>query len=386
MSGVLLNLLAATSGGQVTRAEAFLRRFRHFSHPGVRLVVLKNSRSLPFCEGSGDWKVINVDIGEGRFKALRRMAWENMFLPALMRKERLDTYLTFSHYLPIGLGSSVHKIVGVSNLAPFSIEAQNAERSAVRLKMRLLRISILASARRADVVIALSNACAQVLAKRDVDRSKITIIPNGVELPPQSAPEDGSGGGLLRNLNLSLPYILSVSHFHRYKNYERLLEAYGLLPPDLRQKYSLVIVGKPADAQYFREIESLAARLDSKSNVVIIPGLNRSQLNFLYSRAALFVFPSLIENSPNILLEAMAHGLPVLASNIAPMPEFGEDAIGYFDGLSAKSMSERMRELLTDEDMASESGRRAKDRSQLYSWDTFFTRVIDLCNHAVANG
>ncbi len=386
MSGVLLNLLAATSGGQVTRAEAFLWRFRHFSHPVVRLVILKNSRSLPFCEVSGDWKVINVDIGEGRFRALRRMAWENIFLPALMRKERLDTYLTFSHYLPIGLGPSVRKIVGVSNLAPFSAEAWKVERLAVRLKMRLLRISILASARRADVVIALSKTCAQILAKRDVDRSKITIIPNGVELKPQSASMDDSEVGLPSNLNLSLPYILSVSHFHRYKNFERLLEAYNLLPPDLRQRYSLVIVGKPADAQYFREIESLAARQDSRSNVVIIPGLSRPKLNYLYSRASLFVFPSLIENSPNILLEAMAHGLPVLASNIAPMPEFGEEAIGYFDGMSAKSMSEQMFDLLTDKNKATDLGRRAKDRSQLYSWDTFFTRVIDVCQHAVANG
>lgn len=373
MSGILLNLLAATAGGQVTRAEAFLHRFRLYN-PNVRLVILKDCQTLSFCDETPNWEVKNISIGNGRFRALRRMAWENVFLPSLMRTENLDVYLTFSHFLPMYLGSNVRSIVGVSNLAPFSKEAWDVETNKVRLKMWLQRCSIVSSANRAEQVIALSNTCKRVLIECGVDQSKITVIPNGVEFC-----QSDSGGNISPSPFCELPYILSVSHFHRYKNFSRLVEAYGLLPESLRQKYRLVIVGKPYDVRYFEEIQGLIARLKLESRVYIIPGLQRVQLDWLYRKASLFVFTSLIENSPNILLEAMAYGLPVLASNVEPMPEFGGEAIRYFDGLSSVSLAERMAEMLSEDELAANFGRRAAARSAEYSWDVFTKKVLELC-------
>lgn len=377
MAGILLNLLAATAGGQIARAEAFLQRFRRYN-PDVRLVILKDSQALPFCENAPDWEVKNVSIGTGRLRALRRMAWENVFLPNLMRKEKLDAYLTFSHYLPACLGSNVRSIVGVSNLAPFSAAAWNVESNAVRLKMWLLRRSILSSAKRADRVIALSNACKRVLVGCGVDTSKISVIPNGV------APCSPDGGAdLPPALPFDMPYILSVSHFHRYKNFDRLVEAYELLPADLRRRYCLVIVGKAYDAKYFGQIEELVAKSGMGARIFIIPGMERVQLDSLYRNASLFVFPSLIENSPNILLEAMAYGLPILASNVEPMLEFGGDGIRYFDGFSAMDLTRRMTEMLSDVEGTADLRQRATMRSKEYSWDAFTESVVDLCRQPV---
>lgn len=374
MAGILLNLLAATAGGQVTRAGAFLRRFRRYN-PDVRLVILKDSKSLSFCDAAPDFEVQNVSVGTGQLRALRRTAWENVFLPSLMRKEKLDVYLTFSHYLPACLGSRVRSVVGVSNLAPFSAEAWNVESNAVRLKMWLLRRSIVSSAKRADQVIALSNACTRALVARGVDGSKITVIPNGVEICQSDFEANASP-----IFPFGLPYILSVSHFHRYKNFDRLVKAYGLLPENLRQRFPLVIVGKPYDEKYYNEIKELVVRYGMGSRVFIIPGMDRTHLDSLYRNASLFVFPSLIENSPNILLEAMAYGLPILASNIEPMPEFGADALCYFDGLSATDLASRMNEMLSDTEGAAEWGLRAKARSKEYSWDAFTKNVVDVCS------
>jgi len=373
MAGILLDLLAATTGGQVTRAEAFLRRFRTYA-PNTRLVIVKDRDSLSFIDGKADWEVINVPIGTGRLKAFRRMAWENLVLPRLMRKERLNVYLTFSHYLPFLLSSKVYSIVGVSNLAPFSTEAWNVEGNAVRFRMRLLRHTIISSAKRADQVIALSNTCKLILEKCGVEESKITVIPNGVEICRPLA-EDISAF----NLPCDLPYILSVSHFYRYKNFESLVEAFSLLPQQHQESYSLVIVGKPYDAKYFDEINGLIFRLGLKTRVYIIPGLDRVNLDSLYRNASLFVFTSLIENSPNILLEAMAYGLPIVASNVEPMPEFGADGIRYFEGLSATDLADKMSEILADTEGASDLRLRAKLRANDFSWDSFTKSVVDVC-------
>ncbi len=373
MVGILLNLLAATEGGQVTRAEAFLRRFRTYA-PNTRVVIVKDRDSLSFIDDAADWEVINVHIGTGRLKAFRRMAWENLVLPRLMFKERLNVYLTFSHYLPFLLSSEVYSIVGVSNLAPFSADAWNVESNAVRFKMRLLRHTIISSSKRADQVIALSNTCKHILEKYGVEESKINVIPNGVEICRPLA-EDIS----TFNFPCNLPYILSISHFYRYKNFETLVKAFSLLSQYHQKYFSLVIVGKPYDAKYFDEINSLIARLGLIERVHIIPGLDRTNLDSLYQNTSLFVFTSLIENSPNILLEAMAYGLPIVASNVEPMPEFGADGIRYFEGLSATDLASKMSEILADTDGATDLRRRAKLRANDFSWDNFTESVVSLC-------
>ena len=380
MSGMLINLLAATTGGQITRAEAFLRRFSHYN-PDARLIIVKDPQSLTFCDNGADWEVKNVSIGATRFRALRRIAWENIFLPPLMRKEKLDIYLTFSHYLPFCLGSHVQSIVGVSNLAPFSTEAWDVESNAVRFKMWLLRHSIISSTKRAHRVIALSNTCRRVLAEQGIDKSKITVIPNGVEVCLNE-----SSDGIVPETPFNSPYILSVSHFHRYKNFNRLIEAYGLLPKVLRNRFFLVIVGKPYDRKYFDEIKELIVEYGMQSRIFIIPGLNRDELDSLYRNASLFVFPSLIENSPNILLEAMAYGLPILASNVDPMPEFGGEVVRYFNGLSADALSSKMKGILLDADGAANLGSQARERSKQYTWDAFTKSVVDLCSNRVLQG
>lgn len=373
MPGILLNFLAATTGGQVTRAEAFLRRFRAYA-PDVRLVIVKDRDSLPFVNDTAGWKVINVPVGAGRLRALRRAAWENMNLPRLMSKENLNVYLTFSHYLPWFLDECVYSIVGVSNLAPFSDKAWEVEGNAVRLRMRLLRHTIISSSKRADQVIALSHTCKTILARYGVEESKIKVIPNGVEIFKSNENEISA-----IDLPCEQPFVLSVSHFYRYKNFERLIEAFSLLSEQHQDRYRLVIVGKPYDQKYFDEIASLIARLGLQDRAIIIPGLDRVNLDSLYRNASLFVFTSLIENSPNILLEAMAYALPIVASNVEPMPEFGSDGVWYFEALSAKDLANKISAALNDPDEASTLRKRAKLRAEEYSWDNFTKSVVEMC-------
>lgn len=376
MPGILLNLLAATTGGQVTRAEAFLLRFHTYA-PGVRLVIVKERSALPFIDEIPNWSVHNVDIGANRLKALHRAVWENLNLPKLMISEGLDTYLTFSHYLPLFLPKNVFSIVGVSNLEPFSEMAWEVESNATRLRLMLLRQTIITSSNRADQVIALSHACKNILVQCGVNKSKIKVIPNGVDICKDHEDDD-----IEISLPCKSPYILTVSHFYRYKNFEKLIEALGLLSFNLKDQmqYKLIIVGKPYDKKYYDEIIDLITKLELQDHIIIIPGLERKSLDTLYRNAAIFVFTSLIENSPNILLEAMAHSLPIVSSDVAPMPEFGGDSVSYFNALSASDLAEKLSDVMEDTERATKMRILAKQRSMEYSWDKFTKSVIDICS------
>lgn len=374
---IVIDLLAASTGGQITRARAFLERLRRYD-PNSKIWLLQENAALGALAQRPDLTTIDRASAPGKFRALRRMAWQNLRLPAIIRRHRIDTYLSFSHYLPSTLPHGVTAVVGISNLAPFSQAALDAEtRLWPRLRLRVLRRTILSAARRADKVIALSKACRAVLTSEGIAPAAIRVIPNGVEVAGAGASAP-TLAALRNRYPIPARYLLYVSHFYPYKNFVRLTQAYAQLPPELRANYALVLVGVPHDRDYYDVVQAEIRRLGIISQVLTIPGLAAAELAPLYAHASLFVFPSLVENSPNILLEAMAYGAPVLAGKHAPMPEFGADAARYFDAFSSHSMAREIAALLADETARNRLRELARARAALYSWDEFTAGVVSL--------
>ncbi len=373
MSGcVIFDFLSDPIGGLLTSARAFLSRVRCFD-PDTRIVVLELNGSISSTvENTDKFEWVNIQMPDG-LSGWRRMLWQNVNLPSLMREYEAKVYVSLSHYLPWTIPSSVKTIVGVSNLAPFSKDAYQAEiKLAKKLRLRMLRSSIISAAKRADRVIALSDTCRRELASRGVAMEKISVIPNGVSLPVPIAEMDKIGCAV------DGEFILCVSHFYRYKNYERLVRGYALLPESLRRRYRLVLVGAPYDPAYFESIKKLVDHFKLTEGVRLIGGLYGAELAAHYRSCALFMFPSLVENSPITLLEAMAHGAPVAAADVPAMREFGGDAVMYFDPHSDRSMAQAMERLLTDVAVRERLRTLGPQRAQQYTWDGFTEKLVKL--------
>lgn len=373
MRVILIDMLAACSGGQVTRAKAFLERLRTFD-PNSRVLIVKEDGLLPFCDSLEGAKIIRVSLGPGRLKAVKRMLWSTIFLPQIIKKYKVGTYITFSHYLPLTFPKNTLSIVGISNIAPFSKEAWRSETSSLKkVKMLLLKNSIIHSAKFAGKVVALSNKCKDLLVDNGIPRNKIIVVPNGVE---KASPQPGSA--TMANHGINGDFILFVSHFHRHKNFIRLLEAYSLLPLEIKNQYYLVLIGEPQNKKYFADVLTAIDKFNLDSRAIVIPGLKQRELLPVYSQASLFVFPTLIENSPNILLEAMSHGAPVLTSRIDPMPEFAGDAAVYFDPLSAADIAKKIKAALKDKGLIAKMKKSSVSCADKYSWDCFTSEIIKL--------
>ena len=99
----------------------------------------------------------------------------------------------------------------------------------------------------------------------------------------------------------------------------------------------------------------------------------------IYKKTTLFIFPSLIENCPNTLLEAMSFGLPILCSKNMPMPEFGKNAVKYFDPHDHTSLSKKMHSILINEKEWKKFSRKSKTTSEIFSWEKFSGKVLYLC-------
>ena len=375
-NALLLDGSSIRLGGQVTRIRAFLRRFRDYD-PDSRVVVTEEDFAVSrMFADRPDLEFVNR-LGAGAARAARRMMWQNIGLPGLCRERRATVYLHFSHYLPYGLPAGTRTIVGVANLQPFSVEGRAAEVCLdKRFRLAVLERTILSSVRRADSVIALSEECKSVLVARGIDDRKVSVIPNGVEQP--GAIEEVDIDAVLQRCGIVREFVLYVSHFYRYKNFERLVRAYGAMPDQCRNRYSLVLVGVPHHKECWDAVSTIVAALGLGEKVIMIPGLDTQSLNALYRRCTLFAFPSLVENCPNILLEAMANGAPVIAGDIAPMPEFGGNAAEYFDPLDERSMTGTLMRVLGDRPLLQKMSDLGRNRALAYTWGAFTRAVVDL--------
>lgn len=119
-------------------------------------------------------------------------------------------------------------------------------------------------------------------------------------------------------------YILYIGGFSPRKNINGLIEAYSLLPDNIRKETKLVIAGNKGISY---ELYKKRAQELNVDNDIIFPGfVSLYDMPYLYNASKLFVYPSYYEGFGLPPVEAMACGIPVIASNSTSIPEILEDA------------------------------------------------------------
>jgi glycosyltransferase involved in cell wall biosynthesis len=209
------------------------------------------------------------------------------------------------------------------------------------------------AAERSDLIIAVSRFTAgQVEGLLNVDPAGIRVIPHGVRLVPPVAASPKRE-----------QMILFVGALQRRKNVVRLVEAFEQLAPG----WKLVFAG----AFGFAAQEALQ-RIEASprcGDIQVLGYVPDGLLEDLYRRAAVFAFPSLDEGFGMPVLEAMARGVPVLASNVSALPEVCGDAALLVDPTDSVAIAEGLRKLTTDEALRERLVRKGLARSGEFSWE-----------------
>ncbi len=197
-----------------------------------------------------------------------------------------------------------------------------------------LRLGERAAARWADELIVISRTIRDEVGR--LHGRQGTWVPNGLAAPPGPAP----GPQALLPFGLEpRRYVLLVSRLVPEKRHLDLIRAFARarLPG-----WHLALVGAADHADgYAAQVRAAAAAHDG----VVCTGFQTgAALQALYAHAGLFVLPSSHEGLPIALLEALAHGLPVLASDIAPhlemdLPGEAYFALGDIDALAGRLRS-----------------------------------------------
>ena len=102
------------------------------------------------------------------------------------------------------------------------------------------------------------------------------------------------------------------------------------------------------------------------------------ELPFLYASCMLFIYPSTCENCPNILIEAMACGAPILASDVEPIPEICADAAIYFDTTNPVAIADIILKALKDQNLISQLKINSFKRARDFSWKNAVEKTLSV--------
>lgn len=231
-----------------------------------------------------------------------------------------------------------------------------------------------AHAARADAVVTVSEATASDIERElRVSRERIQVIPNGIDL--ESFRPGRSDEETARRYRLPPQFILSVATLEPRKNLPRLVEAVGLLASRGWEGALLMAGGTGADE---KRVDALVERLELGSRVRKLGYVPPADLPAIYRRARLLVAPSLWEGFGLPLLEAMACGVPVVASDLAAHREVAADSALYVEPTDPSSIARGLEQIWSDEGLAHRLVEEGARRVKLFSWEESARRTLAL--------
>ncbi len=219
--------------------------------------------------------------------------------------------------------------------------------------------------RRAHAVITISQASKQDLIKRyRVPEEKVHVIYEAPAPHFRPVPSERVEAAR-RTYGLPERYLLTVGTLEPRKNLVLLLKAFEKVYPTGLVD-GLVIVGQKGwlYQDFFRTLENSPLR----HKVVLTGFVPDEDLPAVYAGAQVFVFPSFYEGFGLPLLEAMAVGVPVVASSAPPLPEIGGEAALYASPERLEEFVARILACLRDPALQEEMRERGWQRARAFSW------------------
>ena len=277
----------------------------------------------------------------------------NLSLPArlarLMRRERID--VVNAHDIGATLyAAPAARLAGISRVV-------HADHSQILTKTRHTSIYRLVMRRFVEHTVTVSRDLADYLAREyGIERDRITIIPNGIDVSRFADAVDSSRVREELGIGPEKRIIGTIGRLTEQKGTEYLIRAFAGLARDIPD-LALVVVG---DGELRPGLERLASELGAGSSVVFA-GI-REEIPEFVNLFDLFVLPSLWEGQPLTLLEAMAAGKPVIAADVGGNVEIlrGGDLGVLVPPRNVGVLVDAMRRLLADRSLAQDLGRRSR--------------------------
>ncbi len=362
---IVINALSARQGGGQTYLKNLLAHLPEAADLDL-LVYAPASLALP-----ADPRVRRATPSWPTGNPLLRSVWEQLALPRILARVRADVLFCPGGLVSTRVPAGCRTATMFRNMTPFDPRARRAVPFGLqRVRNWMLEHLMLSSMAKADLTIFISDFARSVIEARIRVRAAQTVA-HGIGTAFRTH------GKVLERPRGRLPpgkYMLYVSKFDSYKHHNEVVQGYAGLPRELQRQVSLVLVGE-TDHPSAAQIEATKDRLCEPGSVRLLGAVPYAELPAFYHHAEAILFASSCENCPNILLEGLASGRPVLSSNVMPMPEFGGPGIEYFSPFDPDDIARAMRRVLTDPTRSREVAASALEASRRFDWAASASRT-----------
>lgn len=298
--------------------------------------------------------------------------WTKIALPLslLTTKRKPDVFFSPTHYGPSF--NLVKNVISIFDLAYYFFPQLYEKTDLYKLKNWTK-----ASAKKAAHIITISHSAKKdIINLLGVSEDKITVAYPGFNNDYYFPVRDKQKiAAMQKKYQITKKYIIYVSTLQPKKNHKRLMQAIKGIP-DL----NLVIVGKTKgqgrSGWMFEDILAEPERLGIKEKVIFTGFVPDEEVNLLINGAEAFVCPSLYEGFGIPVVNAMACASPVLVSNVASLPEVVGDAGVLFNPESVEDIKEKIKMVITDEQLKSKLSALSLERSKDFSWKKMTNQIV----------
>jgi len=374
-----LDAFNISSGGGITHLKNILEFSDPSSQNFTKIILWGSTETLNKIPDK-DW------IEKKTHPLLNKSGFHRIFWHIFKSKNSANYYSCDVIYTPGGINLSGFdpSITMSRNMLPFEwLELKRYSTSKTFLRLFFLKYLQLQSFKRASGLIFLTKYAENIIKKNtnlinDV-KKKIVNIPHGVSSHFFKSPKLIDKNKFINGAPCNILYVSGIElHKHQWNVIEAVANARarGYL-------INLYLVGPQGHGS--KLLYSAIKKYDPKLEFVRYKGeVNHNNLNAIYEDCDISLFASSCENMPNILLESMASGLPILSSNMGPMPEIlGENGI-YFNPLSVDEIENAIVKSIESIDLMFELSKKSFMKAKSYSWKNCADETFKFI-HKIAN-
>jgi len=394
--------LAALGGKETGGMNVYIRELsRELAKKGFQIDIFTRSQnpSIPqlvnLCKGA---RIIHLKAGaEAPYD--KNQVWFHLpeYLDCMQQfslQENISYNLIHSHYWLSGwVGVKLSKTWKIPLLHMFHtlgylknkvIEPLGKKESSLRLQVETQLV------KHSDhIVVSSHREKVQMIWIYGAPSEKISVIPCGVD-PHFFTPLNKFRSKV--HLGLSPKrFILFVGRIDPVKGIDTLLKAMAIVRNKLdhAQEVNLLIIGGDLDHSAYskdsemHKLKQLMTKLGLKNMVTFLGAQRQDQLPYFYSVAEVCILPSRYESFGMVALEAMACGIPVIASKVGGLTSFIQDEITGFlvPEEDEKSLAEKILTLLNHPFLKDRLGSQARSRAKEFSWQNIAHQMISLYQH-----
>jgi glycosyltransferase involved in cell wall biosynthesis len=370
---VAIDIRRAGDYGLGTYIRNVVNQLARIDHDSRYLLIGERRHLAEFDSLPGNFELLEYAHQPGTFRT-------HLHLPWLLRQSRVDILHMPWFYAPAIVPSRL--LITVHDLSDVVAPQVGASPPVQTGRLFFARRAL----NRADHIFAVSHASKRDLARFfHIPEPKITVVYDAVDERFLLEPLPSDADRILERHAVNSPYVLYAGNIRPQKNLPRLIEAFAVAKAELRghpefDQLKLLVIGEALNRH--ADLRRAVVRARVREDVRFLGFVPRPVLRVFYSRALAFLFPSLYEGFGLPPLEAMAHGTPVLTSNVSSLPEVFQDAALLVNPENVFDIARGIRQILTENALRQTLKRKGYERARMFSWE-HAARLVHAAYHSV---